>query len=84
MPLVIDLRLKSIATHFHRAPLPPRTARNDSLLPLPNTSPFNLPGMAFLRPGRPTRAERRTFGPVATPNGRHMRMPGAMDTTQDR
>jgi len=80
VPIVIDLRLSSIATHFQRS----RGPANESFLPLPNTSPFNFSARrTFLRPGRSRQIERRTSG-AATARDREMRMPGAMDTTQDR
>jgi hypothetical protein len=75
-PIVVDLRQKAIAAHFHHAPHPSRAARYDSLLPIPNSS--------LTRMRISLRQIQRRINEAATRSGRETRMPGAMDTTQDR
>jgi len=77
-PFVLDLRLKPIITHL-RNPL--RMAGLQSGLPLPNTTPFTLPGMStLLRTGR----QRRNAAAAAAGIGREMRIPGSMVASPNR
>lgn len=79
LPLVMDLRFRLVLNHLRNPPRPSRTTRSASVLPLPNTTPFILPGMRMLsRAGRQVRNDpppRRT---------REMRIPGAIEGTPDR
>ncbi len=79
-PFVLDLRLKPIITHL-RNPPPLRMTSLQSGLPLPNTTPFTLPGMnMLLRAGR----QRRNAAVAAASIGREMRIPGSMVASPNR
>ncbi|CAA7261640.1 unnamed protein product [Cyclocybe aegerita] len=75
---VLDLRLNAIIMRLRSPPPPPPPApSSDSFLPLPNTTPWRLPGLRMLlRSGRQIRTTRGT--PSTTPTDRQ-RVPGAME-----
>lgn len=79
-PLVMDLRFKPIMTYL-RIPAHLRRTSPQSALPLPNTTPSNLPGMSMLlRAGR----QRRNAAVSAAGIGREMRIPGSMEAALNR
>ncbi|KAF8973208.1 hypothetical protein BDZ97DRAFT_662597 [Flammula alnicola] len=75
IPLVIDLHLNSIMTHLRHPPPPPRVTNPGPILPVPNTTPWQLPGMRMLM--RASRQMRETGGTRAPAMGR---VPGGLDT----
>ncbi|KAJ3517251.1 hypothetical protein NLJ89_g625 [Agrocybe chaxingu] len=77
LPYVLDLRFNAIMTRLRTPPPPPPVPSSDSFLPLPNTTPWRLPGLRMLlRTGRQIRTTRGT--PSTTPTDRQ-RVPGAME-----
>ena len=82
LPLVMDLRFRSVLNHLRNSPRSLRTTQHESVLPLPNTTPFILPGMRMLlRAGRHVRNDQPSGVPRRT---REMRIPGAIESTLDR
>ncbi|KAH9930386.1 hypothetical protein B0H21DRAFT_761568 [Amylocystis lapponica] len=90
VPYVIDVRLSTIIERLRRPPPPPqgRESSGEELLPLPNTTPWQLPSSLrmFMRTRTQLRERARSTEPATDGAGRRIDanvardVPGGMDT----